>query len=155
MLPKYKALLKEAAQRDVDYEGIKLCGELLSLTTKLTAQCDKKLSEFGLLEGRFVSMLMINDAGEIAPHELATQVGLTRASITAVIDFLESKDYAVRLPSLKDRRSLQIKIKPEGEQVLKVAIESQLTWLENLTSSLNSQEREMLHVILKKINENI
>ena len=151
MLPKYEALLQEAKETNSDMDSVKLCCELLSLSARLTDKCVKNLNEFGLLEGRFVAMLLIKNSTEITPHELADKIGLTRASITSVIDFLENKNYVIRIPSAKDRRSLNLRLKPEGEKVLAAALKTQISWLSSIMTSLTEVEKQQFSNILSKV----
>ncbi|MGF1724657.1 MarR family winged helix-turn-helix transcriptional regulator [Photobacterium nomapromontoriensis] len=154
MLPKYVALVDETKKYGLDSEAIALCGQLFTLNSQLTEECNQNLNKFGLLEGRFVAMLLIHSMGEAAPHELSTKTGLTRASITSIIDFLEKKGYATRIPSLSDRRSLSVRLMSEGESVLDEVLTYQLQWLEKITEPLTSEERATLKHLLGKISAN-
>jgi DNA-binding MarR family transcriptional regulator len=155
MSPKYVTLCKEAKKRDMDSEAIALLGQFFTLYSALTDMCVNNLNQFELLEGRFVSMLMINDKESTAPHEISTLTGLTRASITSTIDSLEARGFAVREASRTDRRSLTVKLTAEGKDILDQAVTSQLNWLVGLTSSLNENEKAAFKSILTKIGNNI
>jgi len=155
MNPKYVTLCKEAKKRDLDSEGIALLGQFFTLSNELTNTCVNNLNQFELLEGRFVSMLMINDKESAAPHEISSLTGLTRASITSTIDSLEKRGFAVREASKTDRRSLTVKLTAEGQTILDQAVTSQLNWLASLTSSLNEDEKAAFKSILTKISNNI
>lgn len=152
MLQKYISLTKQAKLRGYDSEAILLCGQLLSLNSQLIEKCGHNLNDFGLLEGRFISMLFISEMGEAAPHELATKTGLTRASITSVVDFLENKKFVKRVPSSSDRRSLSVVLEPAGTKILDEALVSQLKWLEGIMGNLNPEERDTFSKLLNKIN---
>jgi len=153
--PKYLTLCKEAKKRDVDSEGIALLGQFLTLSNGVTNTCANNLNQFELLEGRFVSMLMINDKESAAPHEISSLTGLTRASITSTIDSLEKRGFAVREASKTDRRSLTVKLTAEGKTTLDQAVASQLDWLASLTSSIDEDEKAAFKSILTKINNSL
>ena len=155
MSPKYVTLCKEAKKRDMDSEAIALLGQFFTLSNELTNTCVNNLNQFELLEGRFVSMLMINDKESAAPHEISTLTGLTRASITSTIDSLEKRNFAVREASRTDRRSLTVKLTAEGKATLDQTVTSQLNWLAGLTSSLDENEKAAFKSILTKISNNM
>ena len=151
MQKKFKILSKKAAQKGINVESIELCGNLFAAQSQLEKTCFKRLEGFDLLEGRFVCMLLINDAKQISPHELAAEIGLTRASITTIADSLENKGYIVRKPSPTDRRSILLEMTDKGKAILEDVIQSQLEWLESQFIQFSKEEKNMANEILKKI----
>jgi DNA-binding MarR family transcriptional regulator len=151
MQKKFKILARIAEDKGIDVKSIEVNGHLFAAQSLLEKTCFKRLEEFDLLEGRFVAMLLINDAGQLAPHELAAESGLTRASITSVIDNLEKKGYVVRLPSPYDRRSIFVKMTEEGEKVLEKVTESQLKWLESTCENFTEEDKLLIISLLKKL----
>ncbi|MEM6907821.1 MAG: MarR family transcriptional regulator [Pseudomonadota bacterium] len=51
--------------------------------------------------------------GPRSPSELAEALGLTRGSMTTLLDRLETRDYVERVAHPTDRRGLLIKLKPK------------------------------------------
>lgn len=152
MYPKYTRLCEEAKQRNKDVDSVALLGQFFTLSAELTNLCFANLSQFELMEGRFVAMLMIEGQGSMPPHEIATLSGLTRASITSTIDSLEKKGLAVRQASQTDRRSLTVKLTAEGKAILDQTINAQLDWLENIVATLNDSEKAALQSIMAKVS---
>ncbi len=148
---KFKILSQKAALKGLDVDSIEFCGNLFAAQSQLEKTCFKKLEGFDLLDGRFVCMLLINDAEQISPHELATEIGLTRASITAIADNLENKGYIVRKPSPSDRRSILLKMTDEGKAILEDVTQSQLEWLESRFTQFSKDEKDIANKILKKL----
>ncbi|MGR5299137.1 MarR family winged helix-turn-helix transcriptional regulator [Vibrio mediterranei] len=154
MQKKFKILSKKAAQKGIDVDSIEFCGNLFAAQSQLEQTCYKRLEDFDLLEGRFVCMLLINNAKKISPHELATEIGLARASITAIADSLENKGYIVRKPSPHDRRSILLEMTDEGKAILEDVTKSQLEWLESRFAQFSKDEKDMANAILKKLCAN-
>ncbi len=52
------------------------------------------------------------EAGPKAPSDLAQALGLTRGSVTTLLDRLESRGFVERIAHPTDRRGLRVKLKP-------------------------------------------
>ena len=73
------------------------------------------LARHGLAEGRFIVLEQLMNASEPMSHtQLAEQVGVTKASVTGLVDALERDGYLQREPSLGDRRVCYISITKSG-----------------------------------------
>jgi len=55
-------------------------------------------------------------AGELSPRQLSAQLGLTSASVTAMLDRLEKAQLLTRTPHPVDRRKTIVTVTPEGAQ---------------------------------------
>ncbi|MEG1455356.1 MAG: MarR family transcriptional regulator, partial [Comamonas sp.] len=85
---KYQALLAEADRRQwPGQDRIRLCFQTLSLAAAIDRDCAQVLSGYGLSEGRFVLLFLLEAASAgLAPRELAEQAGVTRATVTGLLD---------------------------------------------------------------------
>jgi len=151
ILPKYHFLVEEAKTKQFSERKVELCGQLLSLGASLTDQCNRNLNQFGLLDGRFATLLVLKHLGGAQPNHLATAVGLTRASITATLDFLEHNEYVTRVPSIEDRRAVNIVLQDRAHKEIEEVIDFQLSWLESLMADLSDIEMAQLSELLGKI----
>ncbi|KAA9150109.1 MarR family transcriptional regulator, partial [Delftia sp. BR1] len=88
---KYQALLAEAERRKLDdVDSMRLCFQTLSLAARIDRDCAALLAPHGLSEGRFVLLFLLESASEgLAPNHLAEQAGITRATVTGLLDGLE------------------------------------------------------------------
>ena len=88
---KYLALIQEAQQRKMpDVDGIRLCFQTLSLAAGIDRDCATLLAPHSLSEGRFVLLFLLDAApGGLAPNALAERAGVTRATVTGLLDGLE------------------------------------------------------------------
>ena len=107
---KYQALLDEAQRRQLpDVDGIRLCFQALSLAAAIDRDCAALLAPHGLSEGRFVLLFLLDAAPDgLAPAVLAQQAGVSRATVTGLIDGLERKALVARQADASDRRALRI-----------------------------------------------
>ena len=66
---KYTALLHEAQRRKMaDIENLRLCFQTLSLASSIDRDCTAQLAPYGLSEGRFVLLFLLDAANDaVAP----------------------------------------------------------------------------------------
>src|SRR5256885_4071901 len=98
---KYQALLAEAERRKLDdVDSMRLCFQTLSLAARIDRDCAALLAPHGLSEGRFVLLFLLESASEgLAPNHLAEQAGITRATVTGLLDGLRSEEHTSELQS--------------------------------------------------------
>jgi DNA-binding MarR family transcriptional regulator len=154
---KYKALLAEANKHQLpDLEGIKLCFQTLSLASHIDRDCAQQLSLHGLSEGRFVILFLLNAADQaIAPKVLAEQAGITRATVTGLLDGLERDQLVERHANPEDRRALSIRLTSKGKSIARTAFEQHSRWIARIFGNLSPQEREQLIQLLEKVSNNL
>lgn len=70
---------------------------------------------------RVLQLLAASEAGFVTPSALAGQMGITQATVTALVDQLEKRGYAARHRSLTDRRQTDVVITEAGRAALKGA----------------------------------
>ncbi|RFA26625.1 MarR family transcriptional regulator [Alkalilimnicola ehrlichii] len=154
---KYLALLQEAQRRQLpDLESIRLCFQTLSLATAIDRDCAALLAPHGLSEGRFVLLFLLDAAGEgLAPNRLAEQAGVTRATVTGLLDGLEREGLIERQGDTRDRRALRIQLTHKGKQVAKNVFRQHGRWIAGLFGNLSAAERRQLGALLDKVSGNL
>ncbi|WP_175691237.1 MarR family winged helix-turn-helix transcriptional regulator [Burkholderia anthina] len=156
MEQKYLALLHEATRRNVpNLDGIRLCFQLLSLSTTIDRDCASLLAPHGLSEGRFVILFLLDAAGDgLAPNVLAEQAGVTRATVTGLLDGLEKDALIERTADLTDRRALLIRLTRQGKRLATKIFDQHSRWIGSLFANLTSKERQQLAALLAKVSGN-
>lgn len=154
---KYHALIKEAQQRKMpDVEGIRLCFQTLSLAAGIDRDCAVLLAPHGLSEGRFVLLFLLDAAADgLAPNTLAEQAGVTRATVTGLLDGLEREELIERHTDANDRRALCIRLTRKGKRVAKAVFEQHGHWIASLFGNLSAVERKQLSTLLDKVAGNL
>lgn len=154
---KYQALLDQAQQRLLpDVEGIRLCFQTLSLASSIHRDCAAQLSPYGLSEGRFVLLFLLDSMPDgLAPNILAKQAGVTRATVTGLLDGLEREELIERLADAVDRRALRVRLTRKGKRVAKVVFDQHGRWIASLFGNLSSPERTQLATLLGKVARNL
>lgn len=154
---KYQALLDEAARRQLpDVEGIRLCFQTLSLASAIDRDCAALLAPHGLSEGRFVLLFLLDAApGGLAPNVLAERAGVTRATVTGLLDGLEREVLIERQADEQDRRALRIVLTRKGKQLAKRVFDQHGRWIASLYGNLSATERQQLAGLLGKVAGNL
>lgn len=154
---KYQALLNEATRRQLpDVAGIRLCFQTLSLTNAIDKACAALLAPHGLSEGRFVLLFLLDAApGGLAPNALAEQAGITRATVTGLLDGLERASLIERQADPTDRRALRIHLTAAGKQIAQTVFRQHSAWIAGLFGPLTPGERAQLSALLNKVAGNL
>ncbi|WP_395029810.1 MarR family winged helix-turn-helix transcriptional regulator [Alcaligenes aquatilis] len=149
---KYQALLSHAQQhQDVNIQGMSLCFQLLSLSARIDRDCAALLAPYGLSEARFVLLFLLKEApGGMPSHILAERAGVTRATVTTLVDGLLKAGWGQRFAAEADRRSVMVKLSPQGEELAKTLVGTHAQWIGNLFGHLSEAECAQLSTLLNK-----
>ncbi|MDX9951465.1 MAG: MarR family transcriptional regulator [Methylophilaceae bacterium] len=154
-----KETLQKFAQRypQADVSGVAAFLHLLRLATDLSNALDLCLSRHGLLQGRWwvLILLMREDSLTSTPSALAEKAGVTRATMTGLIDGLERDGLVERLMDTRDRRSVSVRLTPSGQAKLDQVMPDYYSRLRRCMAGLDEEGRERLHLILSQINQGI
>ena len=77
--------------------------------------------EFGLTTPQAYVLQAIRDLGEVTTGQVSERVNLSQATVTTILDRLESRGLIERYRSLTDRRVVHARLTREGRRVLKKA----------------------------------
>ena len=87
----------------------------------------------------------------LAPNALAEQAGVTRATVTGLLDGLEREGLIERHANAEDRRALCIRLTSKGKQLASTVIDQHGRWIAGLFGNLSVDERKQLAALLEKV----
>ncbi|WP_246842359.1 MULTISPECIES: MarR family transcriptional regulator [Achromobacter] len=150
---KHRALLEIAARRGLPSAGgIGLCFQLLSLAAAIDRDCAARLAPRGLSEGKFVLLFLLHEQAQgLAPHELAAGAGVTRATVTGLLDGLERDGFVARQAGKDDRRSIQVKLTVKGRTAAARLFKEHTDWIGSLFAGFGDADRERLAGLLERV----
>ena len=160
-LPRYECLI-EAARRypELDPTACEAFLNLLQASNHVIHTCETFFTEQGLSQGRFAVMMQLldksNDWVSISrtPAELADYIGVTRATMTGLIDTLERDGLVSRTPSEDDRRMMTVQLTEKGRQTLERVLPGYFTSMARVMGPLfQSSERKALVGLLTRITQ--
>lgn len=128
------------------------CAMNLVLTADLLVKrISSLLQPFGLSPASGLVLSILADAeSPLPPNEIADRLIISRATVTGLLDSLEKRGYAQRIPHLSDRRMLLVQLTEKGRQVANafrpIVHEHQKVWLRVLSEDeqqrlINSLQR--------------
>lgn len=154
---KHLALLEEAERRAVaPTDNIRACFELLALTGAIDRDCAVRLARHRLSEGKFVLLFLLHDKPEgLSPHELAERAGVTRATITGLLDGLERDGFIARRSGLDDRRKISVSLTQPGRETARDLFTEHADWVASLFHGFTDDDRKVLNALLQRIWRNL
>jgi DNA-binding MarR family transcriptional regulator len=153
-LPKYDVFLEEAKRYPgMDASACYTYLQLLRTGDELLAVDEQVLNSYGTRHGRFnlLMMLLKYSDGEATPAGLAEKTGVTRATISGLLDGLEKDGLIERRPDPGDRRLIRVHLTPPGQEFLDKIRPGYCRWLSSIVEPLNEEERQQLVMLLEKI----
>ena len=161
-LPRYECLLEASREfPDLDPSATEAFLHLLRCGDGAYGAIETHLAAKGLSQGRF-SVLMTfwracrnnhNCGQTLSPAELADRTGVTRATITGLVDSLERDGLVTRTPDPADRRMSSVRLTSKGEQLLGEILPSHFQRMAWLLAPLSEEERQTMFRLLSKISE--
>ncbi len=171
-LPRYECLLEAAKEfPDLDPSAAEAFLHLLRTGDEVFGHTDKNLSDHNISHGRFGVMMLLwrsvqsrehalagvaeCSGGPRTPAELADAAGVTRATMTGLIDTLERDGFVKREPDQNDRRMMSVLLTPEGEVFLNTLLPAHFKVIADIMAPLTEPERKTLVRLLSKIQERV
>jgi DNA-binding MarR family transcriptional regulator len=166
-LPRYECLI-EAAKKfpDLDPSACEVFLNLLRTGDEVFRVAENNYARHGLSQGRFGVLMLLKHsaapaaaeagehclpAGPLAPAELAEAAGVTRATMTGLIDTLERDGLAKRVRDANDRRMMSVNLTPKGRKLLEKILPLHFRDMAEIMSPLKEGERKTLVGLLNKI----
>ncbi len=149
------AILQKFAQRypDADVSAVATFLHLLRTATDLSVALDACLQQYALLQGRWwvLILLMREQNGMAAPSMLAEKAGVTRATMTGLLDGLERDGLVERVLDEQDRRRMSIHLTAAGQAKLDEVMPDYYQRVRRLMQPLSEDERRLFTQLLDRI----
>lgn len=157
MMPKGE-VLRKAAQRypDLQTGAIEVFMHLKRVAQEADCATGASLEPYGLSEGKFFVLTDLFSEellghGGASPSEIAEHLGVTRATITGLLDGLERDGYLERRHDSRDRRSLTVHMTEKARQFLDEFLPRSCRRFSAMMANLSEAEKQTLIALLSKI----
>ncbi|HEY3754669.1 MAG TPA: MarR family transcriptional regulator [Opitutaceae bacterium] len=156
-LPRYECLEALARQYpDLDPSATDAFLHLLRAADELFSAREQSLGAHGISCGRFYVLMQLWDKEHNVPisrtpAELAEVSGVTRATMTGLVDTLERDGFVRRDPAPTDRRMMSVRVTEKGQELLIRILPGHFRMAASLMAPLSEPERKTLVSLLAKI----
>lgn len=160
-LPRYECLLEAAREfPDLVPSATEVFLHLLRAGDEAFRIVDSDLAQHDLSQGGFGVLMALwgncrratsASARALSPAELADRTGVTRATITGLVDTLERAGLVTRKPHHDDRRMLSVDLTPQGERLVAEILPRHFRRMAWLMEPLTERERKVFVGLLSKV----
>lgn len=158
-LPRYECLLEASREfPDLDPSATEAFLHLLRIGDEAFRVVQGHLAEHDITQGRFSVLMSLwgqcrreGPGVPLSPAEIADRLGVTRATVTGLVDTLERSGLVTRTPSADDRRMMLVQLTPRGDKLLSKILPSHFRQMAWLMQPLSEEERKLLLGLLTKI----
>ncbi len=158
-LPRYECLLEASRELpDLDPSATEVFLNLLRAGDEAFRVVAMHLAKYDITQGRFGVLMALwgvcqreGRATSLTPAELADHTGVTRATITGLIDTLERSGLVTRTQHPDDRRMMSVGLTLRGERLLHKILPAHFRQMAWLMDPLSEPERKTLVRLLTKI----
>jgi DNA-binding MarR family transcriptional regulator len=153
-IPKHEALKAHAARYpDLDPSAVETCIALIRVAGEMYSAFGEHFARHGTSQGRFIIMVLLNRNPDKSrsPSELADMASVTRATVTGLLDGLESDGLVKRVPLASDRRSHSVCLTAKGKRFMNKMLPDHFRRMAGLMGNLNEGERRRLRELLFKV----
>ncbi len=154
-LPRYE-MLQEKAKRypDLDAGAVEATLVLLRVASDVLEGFGAHFTRNRTSQGRYMVMMMLDRpcASEgMSPSEIAEKLGVSRATVTGLVDGLERDGFISRHAHPEDRRAFCIQLTAKGQTFLAELLPDHYRRVAGLMAHLDEDERRQLISLLAKV----
>lgn len=154
-LPRYEVLQDKAKRYpDLDAGAVEATLVLLRVASDVLEGFGAHYARCGTSQGRYMVLMMLDRpcAQEgMLPSELAEKLGVTRATVTGLLDGLEKDGLISRQMHPEDRRAFCIQLTVKGRAFLDHLLPDHYRRIAGLMAHLSDEERRQLIALLAKV----
>jgi len=139
--------------KDIDLDAVRTCLDLLQAAFDVRQSLNERFFRKTVSEGRFTVLALLLAAPDwsMTPSELAAGSGVTRATMTGLLDGLESDGQVERKSFRNDRRKTTVHLTREGRDFLLALLPDYFKVMASATAHLSETQRRSLTHILEKV----
>lgn len=129
--------------------------KILQVGTDLSLALNHYLAGYDLLQGRWwvLILLMRESDNRATPSQLAAKSGVSRATITGLLDGLLKEQLISREHSIDDRRQIEIKLTAAGQAKLDAVMPGYYQRVAGMMSSLDNASLENMMDALTTLHQ--
>ncbi|MFJ7910908.1 MarR family winged helix-turn-helix transcriptional regulator [Kitasatospora sp. NPDC096204] len=135
-----------------DPQAILVATRLMAAGARLGQAGEVHFGRFGLSTGRYRLLADLEDhGGEKSPSQLAASLGVSRATVTGLVDGLEREGLVARRPSTEDGRGNVVILTARGADRLRELAPEHFARMQALVGGLTVEERGTFLDLLARV----
>jgi DNA-binding MarR family transcriptional regulator len=138
---------------DIDARALRVSQDLLRVAKRVLGTFGDEFTRYGISPGRYsVLMELYHAKAGLVPSELAERIGVTRATITGLVEGLSDDGLVLRgAPDDGDRRRKAVRLSAPGRRLLQRILPAIFERMVAVVSPLSAREQAVLQRLLLKI----
>ena len=147
---------RRAALGHIDPAALTAAQDFLRVAKRMLGAFGEAFGVHGLSPGRYAVLMALDvQRPSMAPSEIAALLGVTRATVTGLIDGLMRDGLVVCTTEGSDRRRKAIAMTRKGEALIDVVVPDIFKRMADLTAPLSPDERRMAVRLLGKVEDGL
>lgn len=145
-------LAKMGEDADFDADALMAISNIYRAATAIRNKIERELlSSHGLSWGGFTALFVLWVWGSMESHQLATECGLAKGTLTGIVTTLEKKNLATRTRHQADLRRMVVALTPEGTKTIEHVFPLVHEHEKALTQELSKKEKVELAEDLRAV----
>lgn len=129
---------------------------LRQLSTLVSAELDRSLRRRGFSSAAFnVLQVLRESGGAAAPHEISDRLGVSRATVTGLVDALERRRLVRRARHPGDRRMLRVEITARAGVLLTQMVPEHNRTVRRIFGGLPAADQQQLRTLLGRLQAHL
>lgn len=125
--------------------SLDLIFSVLTVAQAIDTDCAARLEPYGLSEGKMTLLLsLLASEKGLSPHELAKDMGVSRATVTGLLDGLERDGWLQRSALSGDLRRIHVKLTRQGKRKVVILLGEHTQWMDGLFKGIPTTQRKEL-----------
>jgi DNA-binding MarR family transcriptional regulator len=157
-LPKYESIRQQSERYpQIDPRAVEAFLVLWRTATDTLSAFECFLGKHGMSQGKFTVLMILNRNPEqgVNPSELADRAGVTRATMTGLLEGLEREKLISRQGDRVDRRRAVVRLTPAARTMLDGLLPDYFSQLHLLMTDLSEGDKEQLTELLMRISSRL
>ena len=157
-LPKYESIRQQSERYpQIDPRAVEAFLVLWRTATDTLSAFECFLGKHGMSQGKFTVLMILNRSSEqgVNPSELADRAGVTRATMTGLLEGLEREKLISRQGDRVDRRRAVVRLAPAARDLLDGLLPDYYSQLHHLMADLSELDKSQLTEFLMRISKRL
>ncbi|QQE13196.1 MarR family transcriptional regulator [Planctomycetota bacterium] len=139
----------------VNQDGVLLFLKTLKTGSDLLNNLDQFLATYGLKHGRWITLVLLirEPMRTTTPSELSKKQGVTRATMTNLLNSLENDSYIKRVEHPVDSRATQITLTRKGVQLLNKIMPQYYELINKITKEISERQLKATAKLLEQLSQ--